>query len=74
MEVRFNANDYVKVRLTSFGESIKAESGRKFPLIDAEGYYSFQFHDLMGMFGPATLRSSLAPFEQNEIVFIVDDL
>lgn len=62
--MKFNINDYVKVRLTRHGKSLLGD--RKYPKPDEEGYYEFQMHDLMVTFWKT---GSLAPFIDNEIVF-----
>jgi len=75
MLIEFNMNDYVKVKLTEIGKKelerqhhkVYEECVYKQPyepmLPDKDGWYKFQFHDLMHKFGRLMFMGSNLPFE-----------
>jgi len=80
--MNINLNEYVKVKLTDYGEQIHygnyIAKGVSFcmkhkyrpPLIDEQGYSKFQLWDLMNIFGSVMyLGNPNVPFEGNEIVY-----
>ena len=73
--IKFNINDNVKVRLTDRGkEVLKEHWDGKIPdwfenYHEGDGYYRFQLHDLIQIFGKELyLSNSNLPFE-TEIYF-----
>jgi hypothetical protein len=83
-DVKFNINDYVRVRLSNGGKLTHRrqhdELRKQFPSIgkyvppkvDSDGYSRWQLWSLMQTFGPAISLGSEPPFE-TEIIFEVAD-
>ncbi|MEC7118517.1 MAG: hypothetical protein VXW65_01260 [Pseudomonadota bacterium] len=84
-EVRFDVNQYVKVRLTKRGlEILKQQHDELYasipskikrvwspPVVDAEGYSEFQLHHLMNIFGEQMhCENAHLPFD-TEIKFTI---
>jgi len=79
-EIKFNMNDYVKVKLTNCGVSILMDQHEKlkniFPRLgefkinlEADGYYKTQLHDLFNTFGQYIyMGATELPFETNIIL------
>lgn len=79
--VTINLNYHVKVKLTDVGkdiyyhqndevnEEIRRRGGRpleaRMPIVDEDGYTSFQLHDLMTLYGPHIAAWKPLPFEMN---------
>jgi len=73
--MKFNINEYVKVRLTEVGrESLRKQHTELFrgypspmeyrePEVDAEGFTKFQLWDLMNKLGPGCWNGCQVPFE-----------
>jgi hypothetical protein len=80
VEVKFNINDYVKVKLTKAGrEELKRQHEElklTFPKlsewqerkIDADGYSRFQMHDLMSSLGILLTPCRELPFDTEIII------
>lgn len=79
--MKFNVNDYVKVKLTKKGLEILKEQHAQLqsyyhkhniefdpPSVDEDGYSSFQMHYLMNIFGPGMLLGCEVPFETEIII------
>lgn len=67
--VEINLNHNVKVRLTELGLDILDHSsmaGCYKP--DHEGYYTFQLHMLIDIFGKHQYAGMTSPFERNTII------
>lgn len=76
MNVNFNINEKVKIKLTEMGKQILQEQGRKFT-IDEEGYTTFQLWDLMSIFGEDIymgMRLPHIPFEPNIILLDAEEI
>ena len=82
--MRFNINNYVRVRLTDRGRSIHREWYEKIskqyppdclsyrpPTEDEEGWSRWQLWDLMNIFGPSCMNGCIIPFETE--IDIVED-
>ncbi len=73
--MNINLNEYVKVKLTKYGELMYDNymSSKKYPIslrFDEQGYSKFQLWDLMNIFGSVMyLGNPNVPFEGNEIVY-----
>lgn len=76
--IKFNVNGYTKVKLTNNGlKIIENYWGGRIPewynnYVDADGYYSFQMHELMNIFGENMTIGFNPPFE-TDILIEVDD-
>lgn len=84
MDVRFNVNEWVKVKLNDIGiqelqrqhneldKAIKANGGKGFTEFslspDKDGYYKFQMHSLMQKFGHMMYLGGRVPFETDIIL------
>jgi len=80
MDIQFNINDYVKVRLNDYGiEILKKEhadlklqipdlSEFKMPAVDGEGYTKYQTWQLFEHFGKYIEFTSQLPFDTNIII------
>lgn len=81
MELNFNINHYVKIRLTSFGEYlIKNRYGKQYyeheieKSKDDRGYISMQLWVVMQLFG-SELGGTVLPFEPNiSIPYVREEL
>ena len=82
MEYKFNINQKVKVKLTDYGKKILdtyfAElniSPMHYTLykVDKSGYITFQMWDLMSIFGEHIYMGAPICFENNEIIFDIDE-
>lgn len=62
--MKFNVNNYVKVKLTKRGKEIMEEEGvMSKPKPDAEGFSKFQMWELMQIFGNYVYNGCEIPFE-----------
>lgn len=80
MEIKFNVNNYVKVKLTELGKNIYQQRMKELnnmsirwhfdtePKLDEEGYYKAQLHEIMNMFGSYCQNGFDIPFETNIIL------
>lgn len=78
--MKFNVNEYVKVRLTDYGLSILEQDWNEIraqapslgpwkpPAIDADGYSKHQLWSLMNHFGPHIGMGMKLPFETEIII------
>lgn len=67
--VGVNLNDYVRVKLTDYGEAhLKMVRYSKKP--NADGIYQFMLWDLMYIFGPKMILGGPAVFEGGKITII----
>lgn len=76
----FNVNDKVRVKLTKYGSHILKvrynEITKKYPyliestlpVVDDEGYSTFQLWDLMATFGEYLHNGGRLPFETNILI------
>jgi hypothetical protein len=71
-EIRFNINNYVKVKLTDYGKSIIANN--KYVLThykeDDDGWSKWQLWELMSVFGDYVSLGREVPFD-TEIIIIL---
>jgi len=71
MEIAFNTNNYIKIKLTSVGEEIYREYYQDLPdwigppplTKDDEGYSEFQLWEVMRIFGAGMYNGCNIPFE-----------
>jgi len=76
MIVKININDYVKIKLTSYGETVLKnhmnELNLKIPKYlkpNKEGYITLQIWEVMSIFGKETYMGNEQTIEHNEIIF-----
>lgn len=79
-EIKFNINDYVKVKLNDLGHRIMADNHKMIykdyhhppefspPKIDADGYCKFQCWDFMWEFGRQMMLGFEMPFDSEIII------
>lgn len=77
--IKFNLNDFVKVKLTDKGKEVYGKyydckiSDMLKSHYEGDGYYRFQLHELASVFGEGLrFGSSSLPFE-TEIYFYVEE-
>lgn len=80
MEINFNLNDYVKVKLTDKGKEIFRKDRERLnhmgvrwhfntePELDVDGYYKTQLWSLMELFGEHICMGCDVPFDTNIIL------
>jgi hypothetical protein len=80
VEVKFNINDHVKVKLTKAGREELKKQHEKLKLtfpklgewqerkVDEDGYSRFQMHDLMSIFGVLLTPCRELPFNTEIII------
>lgn len=62
--MKFNVNNYVKVKLTKRGKEIMKEEGVMREYVpDKDGYTKWQLWELMGVFGNYVYNGCEIPFE-----------
>jgi len=81
MEIKFNINNYVKVKLTDVGKQIYSNGQKKLnqfygkyifelePELDTEGYWKEQLWVIMAMFSDSIFNGCDIPFE-TEIILL----
>lgn len=65
--MKFNINDYVKVKLTEHGKKILKEKDIN-NSVDENGYTKFQLWDIMNIFGEYCILGCDVPFETEIII------
>lgn len=77
-EIEFNANQYVKVKLTEYGDSVMREwySDRVYnmPPVDELGYVKVQMWHLMRIFGEYMSLGAEPVFDMNMILCMGEDV
>ncbi|WP_372011406.1 hypothetical protein NBRC13296_12670 [Paenibacillus chitinolyticus] len=71
--LKFNINIPVHVKLTEHGQNILNDYYTGYGYLkvpELDGYYKFQMHELMNIFGRHHNMGFDVPFENNEIVFV----
>jgi hypothetical protein len=80
-EIKFNMNDYVKVKLNEYGKECYRKYFEKvMPMlgyqlkakIDEDGYYKDQLHIIFTIFGQYMTLGFLCPFD-TDIILVVED-
>lgn len=77
-EIKYNINNYVKVKITDYGREKLREHHYKIlgsfslgytePKTDENGYTRFQMHDLFHRLGECLINGGEMPFEPNIII------
>lgn len=67
-QVKFNTNNYVRVRPTETGRKVMTKEGRDFYKPDAEGYIRMQAWCWIALFGPHTRLGGQPPTETDMFI------
>jgi hypothetical protein len=79
-EIKFNMNDYVKIKLNDYGKECYIKHYEKIaPMlgyqpeakVDEDGYYKDQLHSIINIFGEYIGLGCLCPFD-TEIILVVE--